>query len=197
MGIENARNGKLLYHLTKVDNIESIIINGLLPRKEMLERGIEFKDVADRDIITKRTKLGLDEYTPFHFHPYSAFDFAVKNSYNSQEMLYICIDRELARHNKFKILPKHPLSEIDVVLYEYDEGYSLIDWDTLETVGRIDNVAREIKMAECLTNLIIPPNLFKCIYVPNQEIKDVVGETMRRYDVDFPPPYINVQEIWF
>lgn len=28
----------------------------------------------------------------------------------------------------FKILPRHPLSETETKLYEYDEGYSMIDW---------------------------------------------------------------------
>ena len=35
MGIETAKTGKLLYHLTKLDNLESIIKYGLLPRKKV------------------------------------------------------------------------------------------------------------------------------------------------------------------
>ncbi|MGO5052985.1 DarT ssDNA thymidine ADP-ribosyltransferase family protein [Lachnospiraceae bacterium LCP25S3_G4] len=197
MGIENARNGKLLYHLTKAENIDSIMNYGLLPRKVILENSIAFGDVADREIISKRTELGLDGYTPFHFHPYSAFDAAVKHSFNPQNMLYICIDRELARLNHFKILPRHPLSELEVELYEYDEGYSMIDWDTMEEKGRTDNEAREVKMAECLTDLIVPPSCFKCIYVPNQEVKDIVEAAMEKHDVTFSPPYVNVQKVWF
>ena len=69
MGIETAKTGKLLYHLTKLSNLESIIQQGMLPRKYILENGIRFGDIADGQIISKRQELGLDIYTPFHFHP--------------------------------------------------------------------------------------------------------------------------------
>lgn len=65
MGLEGVRDKKLLYHLTKLDNME--------------------------------------------IHPYSAFDVAVKNTYSTDEFVYICIRRALAEFNNFKILIKHPL----------------------------------------------------------------------------------------
>lgn len=60
MGIETAKTGKLLYHLTKLDNLESIIKYGLLPRKKVIEQKINFGDIANPEIISKRTELGLD-----------------------------------------------------------------------------------------------------------------------------------------
>lgn len=52
MGIETAKTGKMLYHLTKLDNLESIIENGLLPRKMVIDRKINFGDIANADIIS-------------------------------------------------------------------------------------------------------------------------------------------------
>ncbi len=197
MGIETAKDGKLLYHLTKLENLDSILRNGLLPRKVIIENSIVFQDVADGEIISKRAELGLDGYTPFHFHPYSAFDAAVKHTYDPQKMIYICINRELARDNNFKVLPKHPLSESECVLYDYDEGILMIDWDTLMEVGRQDNYAREVKMAECLTDLIVPARCLKCIFVPSQEVKELVEDIMNKQGIDFSLPYVNVQSKWF
>ncbi len=94
MGLENVKNTKLLYHLTALENLESIIEHGLLPRKSMLEAGLIFNDVASTNIISKRTLLGLDKYTPFHFHPYSSFDVAVKREYANTDFIYLCILRE-------------------------------------------------------------------------------------------------------
>lgn len=144
---------------------------GLLSRREILEHNIRFEEVADNNIIDKRTELGLDNCVPFHFHPYSAFDAAVKHTYDPQRMIYICIDRELARQNKFQILPQHPLSDRECMLYEYDKGVQKIDWETLMEVGRTDGYAREVKMAECLTNTSVPVEWFKCFYVPSDEVK--------------------------
>lgn len=94
MGIETAKNQNLLYHLTKLSNLESIIKYGMLPRRKVMEQGLQFGDIADKQIISKRQELGLDIYTPFHFHPYSAFDVAVKHTYQNEDMIYLCISRK-------------------------------------------------------------------------------------------------------
>ena len=87
MGLDGVREKKLLYHLTKVSNMEDIINYGLLSRRYLLEQGRKFGDVADPQIISKREELDLDKYTPFHFHPYSAFDVAVKNTYPTDKFV--------------------------------------------------------------------------------------------------------------
>lgn len=196
MGIENVGNGKLLYHLTRLDNLDSILENGLLSRKIVKNNNINFSDVADQEIISKRTKLGLDEYIPFHFHPYSSFDVAVKNTYPEKEFIYICIKRELAKYNKFKILPKHPLSIEECDLLGYDEGFNQIDWDTMQTIGVNDEYTKHVKMAECLTNLVVPVNCFQCIYVKNEQSKLLVEKKLKETGAEFPPPFVSVQK-WF
>ena len=197
MGIETAKTGKLLYHLTKLDNLESIIKYGLLPRKKVIEQKINFGDIANPEIISKRTELGLDAYTPFHFHPYSAFDVAVKHTYQEQDMIYLCFDRELARMNHFKILPLHPLSAEECVLYDYDEGFQRIDWGTMMEKNRTDDYAKHVKMAECLTEKTIPINHFRCIYVESEDVKEKTIFILNENGVDFPPPFINAMGVWF
>lgn len=197
MGIETAKTGKLLYHLTKLDNLESIIKYGLLPRKKVIEQKINFGDIANPEIISKRTELGLDAYTPFHFHPYSAFDVAVKHTYQEQDMIYLCFDRELARMNHFKILPLHPLSAEECVLYDYDEGFQRIDWGTMMEKNRTDDYAKHVKMAECLTEKTIPINHFRCIYVASEDVKEKTIFILNEDGVDFPPPFINAMGVWF
>lgn len=134
MGLKEAKEGKILYHLTELKNLESIVDFGLVPRKILRENMVAFGDVANPEIIRKREVLGLDGYIPFHFHPYSAFDVAVKKAYAGEEMIYICITRSLARHNNFRILPKHPLALEECQLYDYDKGFELIDWDIFSKV---------------------------------------------------------------
>lgn len=197
MGIETAKTQNLLYHLTKLSNLESIIKYGMLPRRKIIEQRITFGDIADAGIITERQKLGLDIYTPFHFHPYSAFDVAVKNEHLGENMVYLCITRKKAKRDNYKILPKHPLSEGEYQLYSYDEGFEMIDWDTLQEKNRSDSYAKQVKMAECLTDKIIDINEFYCMYVKSEEIKEKIIELLRKNRVDFPPPNIFVQEIWF
>lgn len=197
MGLEDVRKKKLLYHLTKLCNMEAIINYGLLPRRYLLKQNILFGDVADPKIITKREDLGLDKYTPFHFHPYSAFDVVVKNTYSTEKFVYICIKRALAEFNNFKILTKHPLSQQDCILYDYAEGINRIDWDTMERAGTTDEYSRNVKMAECLTDKCISAELFQCVYVPDEETKRYIEVLFQNKGIIEQPPYVDIQPKWF
>ena len=196
-GLEGVRNKKLLYHLTKIENLESIICNGLQSRQCVIANKMQVTDVADSEIITKRQQWDLDKYIPFHFHPYSAFDYAVKGTYGNEGFVYICIKRAFAEYNNFKILPMHPLSLQECKIYDYKQGMDAIDWDAMETLGTDDEYCRNVKMAECLAECGIPAELFQCVYVPNEAVKEYVEMLLRKYGITEQPPYVAIQEKWF
>ena len=197
MGLENTRNKKLLYHLTELYNMASIIDYGLLSRAMVKEKGLRYNDVADPEIIDRREKLGLDGYIPFHFHPYSAFDVAVKKSRRDDKFVYITIKRELAALAGFKVLVKHPLSQEECELFDYEEGISKIDWDTLEKVGTDDTYSKNVKMAECLSDRPIPAALIQCVYVPDEWTKEYVEQLFWDKGITEQPPYVSVMETFF
>ena len=88
MGLNRAKDGKLLYHLTELKNLQSILNGGLQPRRQLEQSRMNFVDIADPEIILRRRNLELDSFVPFHFHPYSAFDAAVKHSHVNDTLLY-------------------------------------------------------------------------------------------------------------
>lgn len=196
MGIDKAKDGKLIYHLTKLSNLDSIVKHGLVPRSFLMDKNVDFGDVANPEIISKRKELGLDIYTPFHFHPYSSFDVSVKRTYPETDFIYICIQRTLARDNKFKILVKHPLSINECVFHEYDEGISLIEWEILMEKGRNDDHAKHVKMAECITDLIVPAKFFNMIFVKDDNAKKEVENIFKKYSLKCSPPYIKIQKLF-
>lgn len=197
MGLENTRNKKLLYHLTELDNMASIIDYGLLSRATVKEKGLRYNDVADPEIINRRENLGLDGYIPFHFHPYSAFDVAVKKSRPDDKFVYITVKREMAELAGFKILVKHPLSQEECKLLEYADGIARIDWDTMETVGTDDTYSKNVKMAECLSDRPIPAALIQCVYVPDEWTKEYVEQLFWDKGITEQPPYVSVMETFF
>lgn len=197
MGLENAKKGSLLYHLTELDNLRNIVLDGLQSRRQLQESRKLFFDIADPNIISERERLGLDKYIPFHFHPYSAFDAAVKYNHAGDSMIYICIHREYARENQFKVLPRHPLSREECILYEFEEGIAKIDWDILMEVGSTAEDAKNIKMAEALSCQPIPVTDFHSIAVATREDKEQVEDILQECNVRFPLPYVNIQPVWF
>lgn len=196
MAMENIKNGRLIYHLTKLENLESIIDNGLVSRKLVHNHDVKFSDVADKKIIVKRVELGLDSYVPFHFHPYSSFDKAVKSDNPDADFVYITLQRSLARSNDFKILPRHPLANEGFELLDYDQGMKAIDWDAMHTHGTEDDYIRNVKMAECLTEKIVPVKCFNSICVKDERVKGIVEKMFKDRQLEFNPPYVNVQ-VWF
>ncbi len=197
MGLEGVRNKKLLYHLTTLDNMESIVKYGLLSRKQVKSQNIKYNDIADAEIISKREELGLDGYVPFHFHPYSAFDVAVKNSKADTKFVYVTIRRELAEVAGYKVLIKHPLSQDECVLYDYAEGITKIDWDTMEKPGTNDTYSKCVKMAECLSDKPLPAPLIQCVYVKDDWTREYVEQLFWDAGIKEHPPYVSVMREFF
>lgn len=170
--------GKLLYHITSISNMESIIQYGLLSRAAVNHMQIGFQDIADQEIIEKRADVAdnLSNYVLFHFYPKNPFDYAVCHNYGSQNMAIIAIKRPLTPEKKddFSIIPSHPLGREAPEIYCYDEGFSRIDWPILDDCGSRDYADQETKnacMAECITRNIITIDDIAYIYVSEEETK--------------------------
>ncbi len=196
------REGKLIYHLTPLDSLESIIKNGLMSRDSLEKINVEFIDTADHDILHDRERLGLSNYIPFHFHYHTAYDTAVKNNHIDKKFVYICLRRDYARNNNFLIIPIHPASNEQPELFKYDEGFEKIDWDTMEmnNLQAKDNGVesryhKQVRMAESLAVSTISPEDFQSINVPNEEVKNYVENLLNIYNVQ-RRPHINVRN-WF
>lgn len=203
MGLKDVKTAKLLYHLTDIKNLPSIIEHGLLARNEMIKRQLVFTDIANPDIIEKRKLTQLDDYIPFHFHPYSSFDVAVKSTHIDTNFIYLCIRRELARNKHFYILPRHPLSEKDCILLPYEEGFNAINWDIMcKTQNELEqehidaHLARMIKMAECLVPNVLNFNDIWSIYVKNEQTKQRIIDFFNHLHMN-NSPYVNVTRNWF
>lgn len=196
------RDGKLIYHLVPLDSLKSIINHGLMSRDKLDEIKINFIDTADQEILHERERLGLSQYVPFHFHIHTAYDTAVKNLNSDKVFVYICLHRDFARINNFKVLPIHPASNEQPELLDYDEGFKRIDWNIMELTkaeaqdAGIDlRYHKQVKMAECLAPSSIPVNCFQSINVPNKEIEKIVIKLLCAYNI-IDRPHIDIRN-WF
>lgn len=159
------KDGKLLYHLTSVSNLESIISLGLLSRNNVKY----FDDVADQEIIDFRRENNLNDLVPFHFFAKNPFDGRVMKDNPHKEFIYICIHRDFAKANNFKIIPKHPKSMETLKLYDYREGIEIIDWNTMDIRDYVgNNYCKQVCMAECLSEKTINPVNFFSFFVKTE-----------------------------
>lgn len=163
--------GKLLYHITHIDNMPSILEHGLMSRCALLQDSLySFTDIADPEILNKREsyKKALSHYVLFHFYSKNPFDGAVCKKYGSENMAIITIWRSDHEKNNFYIIPSHPLDRDEPDIYPYEKGINLIKWDILDReIGRdyCDPEIRKACMAECIMDYVIPAEAFAYVYV--------------------------------
>ncbi|GKX45260.1 MULTISPECIES: DarT ssDNA thymidine ADP-ribosyltransferase family protein [Pectobacterium] len=185
---QSIRDKKLLYHLTCIDNLESIIDTGLRSRSSL--KG-NFKDVADGEIIQGRGAKALEEMVPFHFFAGNPFDGRVLVDNKTLEFCMITVQRNVAQKNKWKILPKHPLASEGVELMDYDKGMKSIDWEVMDKRDYKDTNCKLVCMAECLSTETVLPSSFFCIYVKDASAKKRVEQWVKDKDLNF---YIDIME---
>src|SRR5690606_18943668 len=186
------RNKALLYHLTSLDNLPSILANGLQSRACL--EAAAFADVAVHKIVEGRKVLKLEEYVPFHFFAPTPFDYAVQRPRATESFVLLTVRRTYAESNEWMIIPSHPLSQEAPELMSYGDGFNAINWDLmgLKQEGvtfSTDRAYRQACMAECLSPDTVPASAFHSIFVKTEEDKRSVEVLLSSADVS---PYVNL-----
>lgn len=109
------REQKLLYHLTALDNMPSIFLEGLKSRAQLSN----FADVADPEILAGRQQWGLENFVPFHWFAGNPFDGRVQIDNRNRRFVMITVRRAIAARENWKILPRHPLANGELELLDY------------------------------------------------------------------------------
>ena len=170
---------KLIYHLTALKNIPSILEKGLLPRNQLAV----FQDVADKAILEKRQGLVLEGYVPFHWFVNNPFDGIVQKTHKDTPFALIAVRRELAARKNWKILPRHPLANSEMELLDYAAGFEAIDWETMNQRDYRDPNCKSVCMAECLAPSTVPASQFFAIYVRNEALEQKIRMWANRQGV--------------
>ena len=176
------RLDKYLYHLTDLNNMESIITYGLLSRARLQHSAAGFVDIADREIIHKRG--GLENFVPFHFVPNTAFDYVVKRDHPNKQFVYICISRSYARNHESYILTSHPTSNYACNPLSYDAGIQKLDWEAIEDpCAYMSSERKQRKMAECITREPITADHFEVILVPSAVVAEQIRALYEKHGI--------------
>lgn len=183
-------NGKLLYHLTDIKNLESILAGGLKPRSELES----FTDVADSEILVKRKKLKLEEQVPFHFFGGGPFDGGVQLANKDSQYVLITVRREHAKANKWKIIPSHPLSDEGIELMDYEEGFAAIDWAKMNERDYTEQESKNACMAECLSPNAVTSNRFLSIFVKDASVESKVNKLLKKAELKI---HVNIRPEMF
>lgn len=184
------KNQKLIYHLTAMSNLPSIIRNGLQSRAAL--SGAGFTDVADHSILASRKSKGLEEHVPFHFFSKTPFDYAVHYNNPSTTFVLLAVHRTLAKANNWKIVPSHPLCGAAPDIMDYEAGFNAINWDLMHSEEYKYATHQEYKqtcMAECLSPATVGAAKFHSIYVKTDADRATVLAHLKEASLT---PHVNV-----
>ncbi|EPQ5269410.1 DarT ssDNA thymidine ADP-ribosyltransferase family protein [Klebsiella aerogenes] len=173
---------QLLYHLTSLANLPSILANGLMSRFDL---DGDFEDVADAEILEGREKYNLHKMVPFHFFAKNPFDGSVIYHNPKKQFCLITVRRDFAKKYKWKIIPTHPLSTSDKFeLCDYEDGFAKINWDLMNERDYSNSKCKSVCMAECLSPTTVKSDYFFSIFVKDDKSKTQVEHLLKRMRLD-------------
>lgn len=203
-----------IYHITPIDNLESIISEGgLLAYNVMLETGTNYTNIAYENIQDRRARIRvpcgaggvLHDYVPFYFAPRSP-------------MLYTISQGNVPNYTQGQAAVIHLVSdvfEIDIrgLEFVFTDGHAVmgftdffddlnylgaIDWDVMESRywfdTNEDNDRKRRRQAEFLVRNFLPWELITEIGVINSTIKAKTENILQNFT---HKPSVIVQKNWY
>ncbi|TXL67478.1 DUF4433 domain-containing protein [Cerasibacillus terrae] len=197
---------KLLYHITDLDNLESILQQGgLLANNVVNEKGVEYENIAHNNIQDRRSMKtvplppngDLHDYVPFYFAPrspmlYAIYKGQVEGYELGQEHIIYLVSRTDVIHNaqlKYVFTDGHAVmvfTEFFKDLQELDK----IDWDVMNSRYWFDTEEdpdrKRRRQAEFLVHKGIPIDILLGFAVKNEEMKRKVEDVIHKYNFNKP-----------
>ncbi len=192
-----------LYYITHIDNIPSILRRGILSHRKVIDEGINYTPIYDKEIIENRKAIStpdgrsLWEFANLYFQPRNAMLYRViffsnagveniaiiglRDSILRKKEIYITTGNAASPYSSF--IPAKDVNKYLKNLRErVDKG-----WWSYE-----DGSKREL-MAECLVPESVPPEYISEIYVAKQEVCDKLHSMVPSRSI----PVIPEPELFF
>ncbi|MBP0015051.1 MAG: DUF4433 domain-containing protein [Roseofilum sp. SBFL] len=173
---------KNLYYITHINNIPSILENGILSHQELLDSHIQFTPIYDSDIVNRRQHRSISDdqtlwsYANLYFQPRNPMMYRVIKEGYIKNIAIISIKPQVleepgvaiadgnAAHNQTKF---YPLSEGQIRLEK--------NWKTIQKEWWKDtDGSKRVIMSECLIPKLVKPTLIDSIFVPTNEVLEKI-----------------------
>lgn len=204
-----------IYHITPIDNLESIISEGgLLAYNVMLETGTNYTNIAYENIQYRRARIRvpcgaggvLHDYVPFYFAPRSPMLYTINrgnvpNYTQGQEAVIHLVshveDIDARGDLDFVFTDGHAVMEF-TTFFDDLNYLDNIDWDVMEARywrdTNEDNDRKRRRQAEFLVRNFLPWELITEIGVMNSTIKANTENILQNFT---HKPSVIVQKSWY
>ncbi len=198
MAIPDKHKDRFIFHFTDIENLDSIIKNGLLCTNKKNEKGIKHKNIANMAIQERRANMDVPvgpggkvhDYVPFYFSSINPMLLKKLNEKNVDQplIIYLCvkierIDREDAVFTNASANTSTPPQFYADPVHLEDLNWDLIDsrnW----SVGTDDE--KHKKMAEALILNSVNIDEVDTIVVYNECVRKKVEEVFADNGIKTP-----------
>ena len=173
---------KSLYYITHVDNLPSILSQGIFSHRYVEDHGVKYKPIYDAEIVGNRKlkttpdSRSLWEFANAYFQPRNPMLFRVVHEKNIKEIGVVGVKPRVLEMPDAYITDGNAANN-PTSFFRYKEGLNAISeiWDTINSDWWNDrNGSKRKIMAECLVPEVIPPDFIHSIYVANHDIAEQV-----------------------
>ena len=177
-----------LYYISHIDNLQSILANGILSHEEIAQGTFDYTPIYDENVVSIRkdkltpAKLNLWHYANLYFQPRNPMMYSVVHSKQKEDLVVISASNK-ALHAPGVFITDGNAANAPTQFYSPAEGLKVLrrQWRIIrnEWWNKEDGSKRKI-MSECLVPKRVSPNHISSLFVVSSEVanrvKQIAGE---------------------
>ena len=173
-----------LFYITHIDNIPSILCNGILSHERIQNEHIPFTPIYDEQIVTNRKDIhtpdgrSLWNFTNLYFQPRNPMLYRVLHEKQASEVAIISIQPNILDRSDIFISNGNAAHSASVILHirEAKKELRQIVSDTVDVEWWNDlNGSKRKIMAECLIPDVVTTDMLQAIYVGRRDVIETIS----------------------
>lgn len=191
MSTPSEHRSRYVYHMTHLENLESILQNELLSTNEKTRLDIKHKNIANHGIQNRRAAMNVTcgpmgtvhDYVPFYFCPREPMLLGLLNSKNldQQFIIYLAVTIDVVEREDVVFTSASANTNIPPTFYCNPEDLSVLNWNLIDSnKWSFKDDDRHAKMAEMLIHEKVEVSEIGFIIVWNEKIKKIVENLLTK-----------------
>lgn len=204
--IPNKFKGRFIYHFTSLNNLESIIQEGLLSTNLKNKSGITHEDISNNDIQKRREKMNVTcgpqgvvhDYVPFYFAKRTPMLLNIVKSKNIDQIdiIYLAIPIEKLIDKDVVFSDASANTAIPPNFYSNPKDLINLNWNIIDSWrwSYPDDNERHQKMAEALIHNKVEITDVSHIVVWNKNFKNHIKSVLKDNGISGPKVVTDYHE---
>lgn len=198
MKISSEFQGLHFFHFTHLENIESILKNGLLSTNKKIERNITHVDLANEKIQLRRSEMEvpcgsqgtIHDYVPFYFTSMNPMLLGVLNRKNIDQpfIVYIAVSIEKLLETNVVFTDASANTVVPPNFYNNPKDLDKLNWDLINSTKwtETDKDKLHSRMAEVLILNEMPIEWIDSYIVFNEFAKREIEKLYKEHSLGIP-----------